>query len=343
MTTAFGKATSSQDFFIPPSPYTGADVEVTDRMNVGDSKTVTINTANKIALILFDGTAGQRVSFRMTSVTYPSCGSAVYIRNPNGTILGSDTCISSLGDFIDTKVLPVTGTYTIQVDPAGTNTGSMTLTLYNVPADVSGTITPGGASVPVTTTVPGQNAVLTFSGTAGQFINLGMSSVTFGTCASEVYIRNPDGTTLASDTCISSSGDELDTQLLFSGTHSILLDPSGINTGSVTFTLSQPITGSITINGSSVPVSITRPGQDARLTFSGTASQQVTVRLTSNTIGLVIVSLLKPDGTSLTSSTSSASSFNLTTQTLPTTDTYTVRVDPAAANTGSITISVTSP
>jgi len=148
---------------------------------------------------------------------------------------------------------------------------------------------------------------------------------------------------LASDTCISSSGDELDTQLLFSGTHSILLDPSGINTGSVTFTLSQPITGSITINGSSVPVSITRPGQDARLTFSGTASQQVTVRLTSNTIGLVIVSLLKPDGTSLTSSTSSASSFNLTTQTLPTTDTYTVRVDPAAANTGSITISVTSP
>ena len=43
----------------------------------------------------------------------------------------------------------------------------------------------------------------------------------------------------------------------------------------------------------------------ARLTFSGTASQQVTVRMTSNTYGSITVQLLKPDGSQLTSATSS--------------------------------------
>ena len=60
-------------------------------------------------------------------------------------------------------------------------------------------------------------------------------------------------------------------------------------------------------------------------------------------MGVTTVRLLKPDGTQLTSSTSSSASFNLSTQTLPTTGTYTIVVDPSAANTGSINVSVTNP
>jgi lipid-binding SYLF domain-containing protein len=101
--------------------------------------------------------------------------------------------------------------------------------------------------------------------------------------------------------------------------------------------------GSITVNGASVTVSISRVGQRAYLTFDGNSGQQITVRLTSNSMGSVTVSLLKPDGTQLTSSTSSASSFNLTTQTLPTTGTYTILVDPAGTNTGSMNVAVTNP
>jgi hypothetical protein len=78
-------------------------------------------------------------------------------------------------------------------------------------------------------------------------------------------------------------------------------------------------------------------------TFSGTAGQQITVRVTGNTIATVAVKLLKPDGTQLTSSTNGASSFNLATQTLPVSGTYTVVVDPTAANTGSLTLTATSP
>jgi hypothetical protein len=127
------------------------------------------------------------------------------------------------------------------------------------------------------------------------------------------------------------------------GTYTVYVDPDGNATGSITLLLSSEVTGTITVNGSSVPVTISRIGQRARLTFSGTAAQQVTVRLTSNSMGSVTVSLLRPDGTQLTATTSSAASFNLATQTLPTTGTYTVLVDPAATNTGSINVAVTNP
>jgi hypothetical protein len=52
--------------------------------------------------------------------------------------------------------------------------------------------------------------------------------------------------------------------------------------------------------------------------------------------------LFRPDGTSLTSSSSCASSFNLATHTLPTTGTYTITSDPDIS-TGSLTLTVTSP
>jgi hypothetical protein len=122
------------------------------------------------------------------------------------------------------------------------------------------------------------------------------------------------------------------------------MDPGGNDTGSMMFLLSEEIdAGSITINGTSVHITIGRIGQRARLTFSVTASQQATVRLTGNSMGLVTVSLLRPDSTQLTASTSSASSFNLTTQTLATPGIYTILVDPSGLNTGSMDVSVTSP
>jgi hypothetical protein len=139
----------------------------------------------------------------------------------------------------------------------------------------------------------------------------------------------------------------IDTQTLSStGTHSIAIDPSGTATGSLTFTLYDvpaDVTGSLTVGASAVPVTISTAGQNGALTFSGTSSQQVTVRITSNTVANLTIKLLKPDGSQLTSSTSSASSFNLATQTLPTTGTYTVVIDPAQWHTGSFNIQVTNP
>jgi hypothetical protein len=97
------------------------------------------------------------------------------------------------------------------------------------------------------------------------------------------------------------------------------------------------------VGGSSVSVPLNTPGQNGQVTFSGTSGQQVTVRVTSNTIVGVTVKLLKPDGSQLTSSFSSSSSFNLAQQTLPATGTYTIVIDPSVSNTGSMSVSLTSP
>jgi hypothetical protein len=130
------------------------------------------------------------------------------------------------------------------------------------------------------------------------------------------------------------------------GTYTIKIDPVEIAVGSLTLTLytvPADASAAVTVGGSPATLTTTAPGQNAQATFSGTASQQVTVHLTSNSMGSVTVKLLKPDGTQLTSTTSSASSFNLSTQTLPTTGTYTIVIDPGSTSIGSITVNVTNP
>jgi hypothetical protein len=100
----------------------------------------------------------------------------------------------------------------------------------------------------------------------------------------------------------------------------------------------------VTINGSPVAVSVTTPGQNGTRTFSGNATQQATVHVTGNTMGLIKVQLLSIDGsTVLTESLGSGASFNLSTVTLPSNGTYTIRIDPSGVNTGTLNVSVTSP
>ena len=77
--------------------------------------------------------------------------------------------------------------------------------------------------------------------------------------------------------------------------------------------------------------------------MSGTSGQQATVRVTGSTFSCVTVTLLKPDGTSLTSTFTCGSNFNLATQTLAVTGTYTITVDPNSSSTGSLSLSVTNP
>jgi hypothetical protein len=130
------------------------------------------------------------------------------------------------------------------------------------------------------------------------------------------------------------------------------MDPGGANTGSVTLRLYDipgDVSGSLTINAAGTGVSLTGPGQIASYTFSGTASQQVTVKITDSDINLptgsnttVTVKLVRANGTVLTSSTSSAAIFNLN-QTLPATETYTVVIDPTGPGIGTLTVQVTSP
>jgi len=160
-------------------------------------------------------------------------GYSLAILNPDGTNLFSSSSTGAL--FSGALTLPATGTYTIKFSPAGSGTGSLTFTLYNVPSDVTGTITIGGPPVTLTTTAPGQNGGLTFSGTAGQKVSLATSQNNLG--GYSLTILNPDGTTLyrSSGTYGTLSTGTL--TLSATGIYSITLKPIGAGMGSLTFTL----------------------------------------------------------------------------------------------------------
>jgi hypothetical protein len=315
----------------------------------GSSVTVTTATPGQNAALTFAGTAGQRISLLGTNATYGGtdfvCDVDVSIVNPDSSVLAA-TCMEG-GKFIDVKTLPATGTYTVKVAPVGASTGSLTLTLYAVPADISGTITAGGSAVTVTTTAPGQNGALTFSGTANQLISLqgtGIGGQLPFDCDVNVTILKPDSSVLLG-TCTEVVPFVM-TTLPTTGVYTIIIDPVSTVTGSLTLTLYDvpaDASATVTVGGPSATLTTSTPGQNAQATFSGTAGQQITVHLTSNSMGTPIVRLLKPDGSQLTAAASSAANFDLQTQTLPTTGTYTITIDPQDASVGSITVAVTNP
>ena len=438
VSTPTGIATSSGDFFVPPSPYVASDVVSTGRVALGSAISVPVGTANKIGLVVFDGTIDQRVSLKIV----PGPISAVTIYRPNGLVLANTS--AAVVTLIEPQTLPATGTYAINVDPVGSGTGTTTLTPYDVPPDVSGTITPtqagasanadlsvpgrnarytvgtpgntrvslrasgpiGGVTVqnpdgttltsggmnsipgfiepwtyasgqaikvdpsgpnagtatitaydvpadltgtltPTTTggavssplSVPGQNALYTLGAPTNTRVSLALSSGPSGT----VSVRNPDGSTLTS---ASMGFPGFIEPWTYASGQTIKVDPSSLNTGTVTLTaydVSPDVTGSLTIGGGAVAVTTMVPGQNARYTFNGTASQQVTVHITSNGIGATTVKLLGTDGVTVLASSTSSFNFNLSTVTLPSSGTYTVLVDPNGANKGTLNLSVTSP
>src|SRR4029079_18477087 len=100
---------------------------------------------------------------------------------------------------VHASLVALTGRSRILADPQATATGSMTLTLYDVPPDATAAISPSGPPVTVTTAVPGQNAAATFCVPAGQRVSLALTNVTIGSsscCSARVSVTKPDGSTL---------------------------------------------------------------------------------------------------------------------------------------------------
>ena len=335
VSTSKGAAVSAADFFVPPPGYTTNGISFTGRMSMGGAFTGTINVANQIGLVVFDGTAGHKVSVVASGVTITSGGLQIF--NPSSSSLASGSLTTS-GGFIDGTVLPVTGTYTILV--YGGTSGNVTLNLYDA-TDILGAITPGGSSVTVTT-VTGQNETLSFSGTYGQQITINLTNGSYNSCLATLY--DPNGSTVVSQSC-SSSFNPL--TLAAYGTYKLLIDPQGSASGSITVQVTSlpPVTGTILVGGPAVPVSTTQQGQDAALTFSAPAGQVVQLSATNVTNPLAYVYLVKPDKTNQTfvGISPGCNPCNwASAQTLATTGTYTLWVLHGGATSGSETLQLSN-
>ena len=207
----------------------------------GNSVTVSLNTPGQNGYLTFAGSAGQRVSVNFTNGTFPTqgCSWTATLIDPNGITLASETSCSPAVGFIDATNLTVNGTYTIKVDPLGAGTGSITVALYTV-VDVTGSISIGGSPVTVNITTPGQNGLLTLSGTAGQQVSVAISNSNFGICNVTVDVLNPDGTILTAYGCFGSTGSFTSAAFPTSGTYTLKIDGQGPAVGSVTVALTSP-------------------------------------------------------------------------------------------------------
>ena len=315
---------------------TGTASEVLAIAPGGPPVTATTTAPDQSVRLRFDGQAGQRISLKLSAVTIPS--SYISILTPDGSALGTSTYVSTSGGFADTRTLPTTGSYSILVDPQGTGTGSLTLTLYDVPPDLSASAT-FGADQTFTTTVPGQNARLSFDGRAGQRI-----SAKFATApTSTISILKPDGTALGGTSYIGASGGFVDTRTLpVNGTYSLVADPQGAVVGTTTvrlYDVPPDATATLVANGSTQLMTLQTPGQNGRFTLAGRAGERLSVKLAGSTISSALVSLLKPDGTALGGYASIGTSGGfLDTRALPADGAYTILVDPQGAATGSLSL-----
>jgi subtilisin family serine protease len=306
------------------------------------------------ARVRFPGTAGQRVALKVSDVTVGSstcCSMLVSLVQPDGSALVLPTYVGTTGAFIDTRTLPGDGTYTVVVDPQGSASGGVTLALYDVPPDPTGAIEPGGPPVTATADQVGQNAKVLFDGVAGRRISLVVRDVTIGTstcCSLKLSVLRPGGT-LVAPAFVGTAGGFMDTRTLpVSGTYTIVVDPQSTSTGSATLTLHHvppDVSGSLPMGGAALPVDVSTPGQNATLTFTGAAGATVTLGLTEVTIGTSsccgsLVSVRRPDGTTLVGGTFFGTSGKTLTMALPVGGTYRVFVDPQKAATGGVTVAV---
>ena len=312
--------------------------DATTTMTIGGSQvTVTTTVPGQNAKVFFDGTSGQRVSWLFGTVNYST---STTILNPDGSVFRTTDSGTSSGEFFDALILPQTGTYTLTVNGAGANVGSLSVRAYLVPDDATTTMTIGGSQVTVTTTVPGQNAKVFFDGTSGQRVSWLFGTVNYSTSTT---ILNPDGSVFRTTDSGTSSGEFFDALILpQTGTYTLTVNGAGANVGSLSVRAynASIVTQTITIGGSPTTVTMLSPGQDANVTFSGSSGQAIRLVLSAVSITQSDVSILKPDGTTLVAPTLVTTTGKTINTTLTSTGTHTIVVNPRAAFTGSMTLTL---
>ncbi len=337
-------AYSATPSFAAPAPSTGAGAVPAQSGVIalnGSPKSVSTPTAGENATFTFSGSVGQGVSALLTASTYTGCQAVVlaFVR-PDATQAASvSTCTDTA--FLDQFTLDQAGTWTVLVDPQGTTTGTATLQAYDA-TDQTHAITVSGSPVNVIISAPGQNGSYTFAGTTGQEISAQITLSTLTGCpAYRLSLVRPDGSTLASplDGCTATAFFDAQT-LDQTGTWAIRVDPQGTTTGTAKLNAYDATDQlrPITLNGGSVNVNVTQPGQNSTFTFTGSVGQGVSAQITAATFTgcpAYQLSLVRPDGTPFgTVASSCTDSLFLDSQTLDQNGTWSILVDPQGMSKG---------
>ena len=350
ISTPYGQAISSSDFYGLPTGVSSADIGYAGRISVNGPP---VNVANGIAgkkmVVLFEGTGQQYLSLMSTGGTFPSSVTAV-VYGPDGNSLISDTM--SGNSTIDLVKLPISGTYTIVLTPYNEK-GSLNLSLVS---ELAGSLNLNGG--PPINMVAGQNGRFTFSADAGQAYGIALTNLVWsgtgnGTKKLTIYLERTDGTAVYN--CVFTYDSSCDFYnpkwFLPAGTYVLRFDNNSTYAVSFNPVLSKDIEAGNLVS-SAAPLNLTTvlPGQNGRFTFDGVAGQSFNLIASGNSIpsngSKVYLYIYKPSnsGTEWKSDYWSYGTVNGVTalSNLPETGTYTVYVDPIGLDKGSISLQLQS-
>jgi hypothetical protein len=182
---------------------------------------------------------------------------------------------------------------------------------------------------------------------------VGVTRVTVGdTNPNGAYlaILDPDRRPVVDRTWIAKDGGAITAPALrAAGTYTVVVAADRAETGNVTLILSQPVTGTLAVDGQSLTLTIDRPGQFARLTFEGKKDQRLSLGVDRITVGGtapngVYVSILDPDGRPVVErSWVNRDGESVAMPRLRATGTYVVVIDPDRTDTGNAILTLSQP
>jgi hypothetical protein len=337
--TPYGTAVSANDFFIPAVGFDISQIGPTGRI-ASDGVTHTLNVTNGSlnTLQLFDGTAGQYLTLAITGNTLPSM--LVIVLDPNGAVVSWDY-LSGSAPTVELPRLPLTGTYTVLIDPQG-GTGSFVLKLLQ---PVTGTLTIGGAPLQLTLSPAGRRGVISFNGSIGSTVTLNISGDNCFACG--VSIFDPQGGLLVSTTTGSYldgwvAGEQLTLTpaLPVDGTYTILIDPLGEQAGTMTLSLTNGTPSFSTTNGYSISLDDQSP---VGLSFEGNEGQSLALVATlgaGSNISGASLTVSSPSGETLLVGNFVPPSSVITLPILPVSGLYTVAVQNSGTGTGTLSLAL---
>jgi hypothetical protein len=307
----------------------------TNRTLAGDGSTLAVATgAAQSTRVLFTGVAGEQKALSIAALASDPAGVSLSYQFtlPNGSTFRTGIAFGS-GDTLLLPPLATTGTYVILLSP----TSFVQRVSYQLALLPGAALTIDGAAQTVTNVVPGAGARLNFAGTAGDNLGLGVTgpaSDPTPAMNATVSVYKPDGSQLALVRCYV-GGTQCAANLAnlpATGNYSVIVRPTGDATGTLRVWLSRDVAGTLA-TGTAMALAISRPGQNARLTFDGTAGQALRLSWSGvvipGTTAFAYVYVYAPDGSTLTSASfanGAAAGINL--PTLAATGTYTIFVDP---------------
>jgi len=341
-----------QAVIVPPSSVSVSgtltlSTPVSGTLSAGTPLGFNITRSGQFAVLSFTGTAGQPATLRLAigSMTPANQSVTMMVWGPTGQVATTSGSNSTDGATLFAS-LPANGSYYVFVTPSYAATGSMTLTL-NPAMDLA----IDGSPLAVSTSTSGYQRRLLFSATAGQQIGLGFTGLAYtpsSASATSVMVYAPNGGALSNTSCTPSNpGAACNGPILnlpTTGTYQVVISPPSSVSFSGTLTLSTPVSGPLSA-GTPLAFDITRSGQFAVLSFTGTAGQPATLRLAIGSMTpanqSVTMMVWGPTGqVATTSGSSSTDGATLYLVSLPANGTYFVFVTPSYAATGSMTLTL---